>query len=577
MNRAMLLDCTLRDGAYLVDKNFGDDVINGMIAGLVDAGTDIVEIGFLQDDGSGPGKTVFLNSREAKKFIPENRGRSMFAVLADFSRYSIDNLDPYDGTSFDAVRICFFKAERYEVLEYFKAVKAKGYKLFVQPVDILGYTDMELLELLELVSPIEPFCFSIVDTFGSMYEEDLKRVFSIVDHNLCPTARIGFHSHNNMQMSGALSQAFLHMSAGLRDVVIDATVSGMGRGAGNTPTELIAQYMVARLQYHYDIDAFLDVIDNYIAPIKANVEWGYSTDMFLTGAYSAHVNNIAYLEKKNSIRSKDIRFILNKIGPTVRKRYHYDLLESTYLDLVSADVDDSRNIAALAKELSGTSVVMVLPGKTAVTEAERILAYIKEHEAVVISVNFEAEEFAPAYLYMSNVNRYTAYRQKKSQSGIKKILTSNIKAAANDNEYIIAFQRLYKCGWQYGDNSAILLLRLLDELGVREIGIAGLDGFDPESLESSNYINKTFERPISGKAALEVNREIKEMMNDYFATRHNKAQVRFITTSRFDEAYGGYCKHSVTRFFAGARTSQYSVLKNHRPPIRLCSVKAAAA
>ena len=561
MNHAMLLDCTLRDGAYLVDKHFGDDVINGIIAGLVDAGTDIIEIGFLQDDGFGPGKTVFLNSREAKKFIPENRGRSMFAVLADFSRYSIENLDPYDGTSFDAVRICFFKAERYQALAYFKAVKAKGYKLFVQPVDILGYTDMELVELLELVNPIEPFCFSIVDTFGSMYEEDMKRVFSIVDHNLCPAARVGFHSHNNMQMSGALSQAFLRMSAGNRNVVVDATVSGMGRGAGNTPTELIAQYMVARLQYHYDIDALLDVIDNYIAPISAHVEWGYSTDMFLTGAYSAHVNNIAYLKKKNSIRSKDIRFILNKIGSVMRKRYHYDLLEETYLDLVSAEVDDSESVAALTKELAGKSVVLIMPGKTAAEERERILAYIRKHNSVVIAVNFEPEELRPEYLYMSNVNRYTAYRQRKGQSSIKKILTSNVKTVSQDGDYIIAFQRLYKCGWQYGDNSAILLLRLLDELGVREIGIAGLDGYDPESIENKNYINKAFERPISGKAALEINREIKEMLNDYFATRHNKAVVRFITTSRFDTSTGGgYCGQAVKYRFTGTRTLQYSII-----------------
>ena len=63
-------------------------------------------------------------------------------------------------------------------------------------------------------------------------------------------------------MSNALSQEFVRMSYGKRDVVVDGTISGMGRGAGNTPTELIAQYMVSRLNYSYDIDAITGKILN---------------------------------------------------------------------------------------------------------------------------------------------------------------------------------------------------------------------------------------------------------------------------------------------------------------------------
>lgn len=534
MKNAKLLDCTLRDGAYLVDKYFGDEVIHGVISGLVDAGTDIIEIGFLQDEGFAPGKTVYLNSHDAQKFIPKMRGKTMFAVLADISRYSIQNLDPCDGTSFDVVRICFFKHERFEALQYFKDVKEKGYKLFVQPVDILGYSDMEIVEYLEMVNTVEPYCFSIVDTFGSMYEEDLQRIFSIVDHNLCPNARIGFHSHNNMQMSNALSQAFLRMPARYRDVIVDATVLGMGRGAGNTPTELIAQYMVSNLHYPYDIDAILDVIDNYIAPIKFRTSWEYNTDMFLTGAYSAHVNNIMYLNKKNSIRSKDIRFILNKIGPSARKRYYYDLLEHTYLELVGADIDDNKDLSRLGCELNGKPVVIVAPGRTVSIETEKIKDFITSRNAAVISINFEPSAFKADYLYMNNIKRYTAYQQKANYSDIKRILTSNITTTGGDSDYIISFNRLYKCGWQYGDNSAILLLRLLDQIGVSEIGIAGLDGYDSNITEEGNYIDKVMERPICGNTAIAANQEIADMLQNYFVTRKSASIVSFITTSRFD-------------------------------------------
>lgn len=533
MKGVQILDCTLRDGAYLVNKKFGDDTINGIIDGLVKAGMDIVEIGFLQDNEFAPGKTVFLNSKEARRFIPEQRGNTSFSVLADYSRYSVENLDEYDGKSFDAVRVCFFKHERYEALRYFKAVQKKGYKLFVQPVDILGYTDTELIELIEMVNEIEPYCFSIVDTFGSMYEEDLQRVYYMVDHNLCHTTQIGFHSHNNMQMSSGLSQAFLRMALGHRNVVVDATISGMGRGAGNTPTELIAQYMVSKLHYHYDIDMLLDLIDHYIAPIKARATWGYTTEMFLAGTYSAHVNNITYLKEKNSIRSKDIRFILNEIGPLARKRYHYDLLEETYQNLVCSDIDDSEDFERLKAVADNRAVLVLAPGKTATTEIDKVREYVQKNKALVIAINFIPEGIPADYLYMNNVKRYEAYRRRIDGPQTKKILTSNVTRQRDDDTFIIAFTRLYKCGWQYSDNSAILLLRLVDDLNVRQIGIAGLDGYDPERSAQDNYAKDSLALPKNRSSSVLANREIAEMLQDYFATRKLRVNVDFVTTSRF--------------------------------------------
>ena len=302
MGHVKLLDCTLRDGAYLVDKKFGDTVIKGIIDGLVKANIDYVEVGFFQNDSFGDGKTVYRNSKDVQRFIPYKNGRCEFTVLADYSRYSIDNLDECTGHSVDAIRECFFKEERYDAIQDCKIIKEKGYKLFIQPVDILGYSDLELIELIELVNKIEPYCFSIVDTFGSMYQEDLHRVFEIINHNLIHSSKIGFHSHNNMQLSNALSQEFIRISTGKRNVVIDGTISGMGRGAGNTPTELIAQYLVSQLGYTYDMNQLLDLIDTYMDNIRSKCSWGYSTSYFTAGCYGAHVNNIDFLSKKNSIR-----------------------------------------------------------------------------------------------------------------------------------------------------------------------------------------------------------------------------------------------------------------------------------
>ena len=536
MNHVQLLDCTLRDGAYLIDKKFGDNIIRGIIRGLIKSNLDVIEIGFFQDDGFGEGKTVFLNSADAKKFVPEDKNGAMFTVLADCSRYSINNLDECDGTSVDAVRECFFKHEREQALKNCRVIKYKGYKCFVQPVDILGYTDMELIELISQINKIEPYCLSIVDTFGSMYQEDLHRVFELINHNLVSTCKVGFHSHNNMQMSNALSQEFVRMTYGKREVVVDGTISGMGRGAGNTPTELIAQYLVSQHGYSYDMDAMLDIIDDYMDNIRSRCTWGYTTPYFVAGCYSAHVNNIAYLKEKNSIKSKDIRYILNKIGAVPRKRYDYDLLEQTYIDYVTSDIDDSLAIKELKRVLASKNIVLLAPGSSTTVYADKINQYIKDKNAVVISVNYINDMINSDYVYMSNARRYQYWKRNEIFLNSKKILVSNLKSLAdNDSEIIVSFNKLIKCGWDHVDNSSLMLLRLLDECDVNSIGIAGVDGYS--FTNANNYANSELELANVRENPVALNEEIESMLKDYKETKKSNCKIKFITESRFDKIF----------------------------------------
>ena len=533
MKHVNLLDCTLRDGAYLLDKKFGESNIRGIIAGLVKAKMDFIEIGFFQDEGFGEGKTVFKNSQDAKKYVPKDKEGCLFTVLADYSRYSVENLDEYDPESIDAVRECFFKHERYEAVKVCKEIKKKGYKVFVQPVDILGYTDEELIELINLINEVEPYSFSIVDTFGSMYQDDLRRVFEIINHNLISTCKIGFHSHNNMQMSNALSQEFVCMTFGKREVVIDGTISGMGRGAGNTPTELIVQYLNSKWEYNYDIDALLDIIDDYMDNIRTKCNWGYSTEYFVAGAYSAHVNNIQYLTKKSSIRSKNIRYILNKIGAIARKRYDYDLLEKTYLDYMSSDIDDLKAIESLNKELSGKDILLIAPGYSITKEKDKLLKYINKNNPVIISISFIPEDIKIDYLYLTNTRRYSNLKNNEDFKKVNKILTSNVKPKSDSKkEIIVSFAKLIKCGWENLDNSTILLLRLLDKLKVKTISIAGFDGYDNIS---TNYATEELELSEVKNNYKIANEEISKMLKDYIETRQEKTKIKFITTSRFED------------------------------------------
>lgn len=104
MANIRLLDCTLRDGGYINDWNFGKHTIQDVLKKLIESNVDYVEVGFLRDCEYEPDKSLFNNCAEIAKILPENRGKTKFTAMSLHNKYSIDKLEPYDGKTIDADR-----------------------------------------------------------------------------------------------------------------------------------------------------------------------------------------------------------------------------------------------------------------------------------------------------------------------------------------------------------------------------------------------------------------------------------------------------------------------------------------
>lgn len=329
-NPHQILDCTLRDGAYLVQSHFGDAAIRQIIAQLYEAQIDIIECGFLKNEAHSTGSTVFNQPQQLEQYLPTQRNRrTQHVLMADLSRYDIQQLDDFDGASIQGIRACFFKEERHMALSFCQAILDRGYQLYVQPVDILAYQANELIEMIEHFNPLRPKAFSIVDTFGAMHLHDLKIIFQCVDRHLDPEIQLGFHSHNNQQLSFALAQYLSLLCHNKRNLIIDTTLYGMGRGAGNTHTELIAHYFNQHQNSHYDLPCLLHLIEKQIIPLKQGHPWGYDLQNFVAGAYPTHVNTLEYLVQQYQTSPADLYQLLPQLDLTARKKYHYGEIKNT--------------------------------------------------------------------------------------------------------------------------------------------------------------------------------------------------------------------------------------------------------
>lgn len=535
MKNVRVLDCTLRDGGRIIDCAFSDSEIKGMSERLSNSKIDIVEVGFLRDrrtvDYSG-NSTFFTDVDQMRPFIDKTKNNTMYVAFVDYGMCDIESLKVFDGMSIDGIRFGFTKKnyneERDEVIRWAKVIKDKGYKLFVQGVNSLNYSDRELLDVVEMVNDIHPYSFGIVDTYGAMYIDDVDRIYKLIDHNMDEEICINFHSHNNYQLSFALAQEIIRLSDnGLRIVIIDGTLGGMGKVAGNLNTELIVDFLVRKKRYDYEIEDILDMLDDYIYKYAQNYHWGYSTAALMAGIYKSHPNNVIYLTEKFRLDTKDIGKILSMIDTDTRQRYDYDNIERLYTEYVADKIDDYSTITELKEIFEGKEVLVLVPGSSLNSFKEKIDQYIFEHNPIIVSVNF-ISEYVGAIAFYGNSKRYN--RLKKDRLNNRIIVSSNIESE-NGSVYRVNYHSLINRGYKYFENSTIMLLKLMKKVSPSHISIAGFDGFKENAEE--NYIDESYqnERHVSEFSIL--NSEIEEMFNEIIETMMPNCSFSMLTPSAY--------------------------------------------
>ena len=274
-----VLDCTLRDGAYVVDGEFGDENIAVIKTTLDKANIDIIECGWLRDCKHKKDSVFYNIPEDMSGIIRKNK----YSLMFDYGRYDISKL-PQNTGSVDIIRMAFYKKSLDEISFAAEKVKSKGYEVFLQPSNVKEYTKTELEKLCKRANYIGVNACYIVDSFGSLFPEDLEKIIPIFSENLEENILLGFHSHNNIQLSLALSIQFINTVK--RDIVVDSTLCGIGRGGGNTKTELLIEYLNRFKESKYDIRAINELAKNTIEPL--GYCWEYTLEKGQKGLNNLH-------------------------------------------------------------------------------------------------------------------------------------------------------------------------------------------------------------------------------------------------------------------------------------------------
>jgi 4-hydroxy 2-oxovalerate aldolase len=286
-----ILDATIRDGGLVNSFFFTDEFIKNLYETNVKAGIDYMEFGYKASkdlfDESKFGAWKFCKEDDIYKIVGDNKTDLKIACMADVGRCDFKrDITSKANSPIDMFRIATYIDTIPEAVEMIEHCHNLGYETTCNIMAISTSDDEKVKVALDELSKSSVDGIYLVDSYGSLYPEDVRRLAEIYVETATKSGKfIGMHAHNNQQLAfGNTIEAF---NKGV--LCLDATMSGMGRGAGNCMMEMILGYLKNKNIGNYDIKPVIDFIENNINVLKANnVVWGYDTQYLMTGQLNLH-------------------------------------------------------------------------------------------------------------------------------------------------------------------------------------------------------------------------------------------------------------------------------------------------
>ena len=552
-----ILDCTIRDGGYLNQWQFDTHLVRETYRAVSKAGIDMMEIGFRSsDDAFDSDKNgVWRFSKEAllRETIKGIQGAKI-AVMSDFGRVKVEDFLDAKESIIDVVRLATHKENLFPSIDLLEKIKAKGYAVSLNVMGYANYSLNDRKELLSLLKKTDIDIVYIADSYGSMFPSQMKAFFEpFLDLN---KMKMGFHAHNNLQMAFANTLEAIHHGVQF----VDCTLYGMGRGAGNLPTESLILYMQLLDRKRYHVLPLLNCIDTYFLPLRKEMEWGYQLHYMLSGMYKCHPSYARELVEMREFTAEDIckamEVIQEKKPSGYSKKVLNDLIEG---GLIHRFAQKTSKLLVEAKEPApkyldrhqGKDFLILANGPTLRQFKPKIDQFIQKHCPIVMGVNNLSGLFIPDYHAFNNKKRFIQYIN--SVAPQSKLLFSQYFSEEFIRDYSErAFEFMY-----YKDSLShvfdihkgviqvncrtvsILLIGIAIVMGAKNIFVAGMDGYLPKDGKRS-YLYYDEKNEKTDKSLIfeqhQWCQKFLDQMNAYLK-KNNREYVRTLTPSSYDLFY----------------------------------------
>lgn len=282
-----ILDCTIRDGGLMNNHLFTDEIVKAVYTACVDAGVDYMEMGYINSKRSFPpdkyGKWKFCAEDDLRRIVGENDTSLKLSVMADADKCDYrEDILPSNQSILDMIRVAAYIHQIPLALDMIKDAHDKGYETTINLMAVSTVSEQELNGALELLSKSEVGTVYVVDSNGAFYSEQVRfLVKKYLDYMKSSGKRIGMHAHNNQQLAFANTIEAVISGAN----ILDASIAGLGRGAGNCPMELLVGFLHnPRLR----LRPILQCIQESIEPLREQLLWGFDIPYMMTGILNRH-------------------------------------------------------------------------------------------------------------------------------------------------------------------------------------------------------------------------------------------------------------------------------------------------
>lgn len=465
MKDLKILDCTFRDGGYYTNWDFSSDLVDCYLEATNILPIDYLEVGYrnlpskeyLGKFGYTP-ISILEHLREVSK--------KKLVVMLNEKNLKVSDLDkllkPILGLV-DMIRIAIDPQNFDRAVILAEAIKKMNFEVGFNTMYMSKWHEYEgFISKLNRINGIADL-FCMVDSFGGVTPKDVKKVFHIIQSNtVCP---IGFHGHNNLQL--ALINTLTAIDCGVD--YVDATILGMGRGAGNLNMELLLTYLNKRnLEVDFNV---LGELITVFQPLYEKCKWGTNLPYMLSGA--------------NSIPQKDVmEWVSNRA-------YSFNSIVRA-LDNKRVKIADNAHFPLLQFQ-QASQVLIIGGGSSSIEHLDAIKEYIKINPKIALV--FATSRYVAYYNDLPNKKYYCltgneAKRLLKNISGKEfngicilapypRVMGTEVPKYAE--EYTFELSEI-TFTHSYLDSCTTIALQTAIELGATEINIVGYDGYKGEVL-----------------------------------------------------------------------------------------------